>query len=74
MFRNSDYVPPTLHPTYAKKPLSEFQLRSQVAEFDDGGRKKAIEAAAQVVPEVPVPATHDTVYQPDHPDADWGVS
>lgn len=76
MFRKSDYLAPQLHPTYAKKPPSEFQMMSQLAEFDDGGRRRAAvedegalygKAAQQSVP-----ATYDTVYAPQNPGADWG--
>lgn len=78
MFRKSDYLAPQLHPTYAKKPPSEFQMRSQLAEFDDGGRRRAARDAAEALYHAqsaePVPSTYDTVYAPEAPDADWGVS
>jgi hypothetical protein len=80
MFRDSDYLAPLLHPTYAKKPPSEFQLRGQIAEFDDSGRKAAVAqaerlyAATNATSVEAVPVTHDTVYAPKNPNADWGVS
>lgn len=76
MFRKSDYLAPQLHPTYAKKPPSEFQMMAQLAEFDDGGRKRAAiedENSLYGKPATePVPATYDTVYAPENPNADWG--
>lgn len=78
MFRKSDYLPPQLHPTYANKPVSEFQKRSQIAEFDDGGRRRAAQEMEETLyaaaAPAPVPATYDTVYAPNNPAADWGVS
>jgi hypothetical protein len=70
MFRESDYLPPVLHPSYANKPVSEFQARSQMAPFEDP-RPVYVppeEDAAEVIP-----VTYDTKYDPSHPDADWGV-
>lgn len=76
MFRKSDYLAPQLHPTYAKKPPSEFQMMQQLAEFDDGGRRRAAaedqEALYGRSAAAPVPATYDTVYAPEDPLADWG--
>ena len=78
MFRKSDYLPPQLHPTYKQKPMSEFQIRSQLAEFDDGGRRReTIEKEEKLFGDPStesVPATYDTVYAPQNPNADWGVS
>ena len=61
-----------LHPTYHQKPKPALQLLSQHATLDTKGRS----STAQVTPGDPesipaVPTTWDTVYDPDHPDADW---
>jgi hypothetical protein len=76
MFRNSDYVPPKLHPSYILKPKPEMQLRSEISQFDESAisahrRQQDMEYSAPIEP--PVPATYDTVYDPSHPASDWGV-
>ena len=71
MFRESDYVPPTLHPTYGRKPKPEMQLRSEIAMFNAGAQTSDYQNPDHVVSVVPI--TYDTVFEPNHPDADWGV-
>lgn len=75
MFRESDYVPPTLHPTYGRKPKPEMQLRSEIAMFNAGSQAHEYANPVAEIASVPaVPTTYDTVFEPSHPDADWGVN
>ena len=69
MFRESDYVPPKLHPTYKDRKVPEMQKRSQVSHFDDVPERHLSHSHREA--DIPVPTTHDTLYNPDHPDADW---
>lgn len=67
-FRESDAVAPKLHPTYAKKPLSMLQLNNQLSHLE--APRPTYATVHDVVPE-PIRASHDEVYDPSHPDADW---
>lgn len=61
-----------MHSTYTNKPKPDLQIISQGSHFEDGTRA-SLAFRAQPNPEsVPaVPTTWDTVYDPDHPNADW---
>lgn len=57
---------------------SQWQMASELSRFDDGGRadRRAREAAAVSQPQIAnrvaaVPGAVDSVYDPQHPDADW---
>lgn len=82
MFRESDYKEQAFHSSYTRKPISQLQLSSQAASFDDTRRKPIPGAAApSALPEQddpntylqrlaatkPVPTTFDTIYDPSHP-------
>lgn len=69
MFRESDYVPPRLHQSYKDRKVPEMQQRSQISQFDDVPDRRL--SYNQCEPDVVVPPTQDTLYNPDHPDADW---
>eukprot|EP00602_Paraphysomonas_sp_CaronLab_P012741 CAMPEP_0185040774 /NCGR_PEP_ID=MMETSP1103-20130426/39240_1 /TAXON_ID=36769 /ORGANISM="Paraphysomonas bandaiensis, Strain Caron Lab Isolate" /LENGTH=262 /DNA_ID=CAMNT_0027580205 /DNA_START=87 /DNA_END=875 /DNA_ORIENTATION=- len=69
MFRESDYQPPKLHPSYEKKPLSLLQHRAKLSQFEDTRSTSVHDGRMDQPPAVPV--SHDTVYDPSHPDADW---
>lgn len=61
-----------LHPTFYNKPTPSLQLISQNSQLTAKSQ-----AAVAYAPQAPVdsvavvPTTWDTVYDPDHPDADW---
>lgn len=77
MFRQSDYQPPVLHPTYINKPRPQLQLLSQIARFDENHEEEkrlAASKAERAQLEQVVPTTYDAIYEPAHPDADWAVS
>eukprot|EP00981_Chlorochromonas_danica_P004104 scaffold801_cov178-Ochromonas_danica.AAC.9 len=71
---NQGYHPK--HPTYYNKPTPTLQLISQHAEFNERGRSSLAypsHVEAIINPDIvpAVPTTWDSVYDPDHPDADW---
>ena len=70
MFRESDYEPPRMHPSFAKKPTPLMQQEARLSKFEDN---RDID---RPIPEAPpaVPATYDTRVDRNHPEADWGVS
>lgn len=68
MFRDSDYQPPRLHDSFAKKPISVMQLQTQLSHLEVP--EKRLATVNDVAP-APVRATHDSIYDPTHPDADW---
>jgi len=69
MFRESDYVPPRMHQSYKDRQVPEMQQRSQVSQFDDVPERRPSYRPNE--PDLAVPTTHDTQYDPTHPDADW---
>jgi hypothetical protein len=84
MFREAEYssIPrqykgiaraePILHQTYITKPKPVLQLQSENAEIDYYGRNIAeAEARAREVEQRAIPTTWDTMYDPDHPSADY---
>lgn len=73
MFRASDYEPPVLHESYARKPMPSLQLHSQISKFDGESTPNSSRVQATTYDTVPrpVPATYDTFYDPNHPKADW---
>lgn len=61
-----------MHATYRNKPKPEMQIISQSSQFQDDTRASLAYRAPREVESVQaVPTTWDTVYDPDHPDADW---
>jgi hypothetical protein len=73
MFRESDYVEPQLHPSYANKPRPIFQVEAQLSQFDGKTVSRETYNGRQEMPPQ-VPTSYDTVVDPSHPDADWTVS
>jgi hypothetical protein len=69
MFRESDYVPPRMHQSYKDRKVPEMQQRSQVSQFDDVPDRRPSYKPDEA--DIVVPTTHDTQYNPNHPDADW---
>lgn len=70
MFRESDYVPPRMHQTFLDRKVPEMQRRGQVARFDDVPERRPSYNLSEA--DIVVPVTHDTQYNPNHPEADWG--
>jgi hypothetical protein len=66
MFRESDYEPPRMHPSFARKPVSILQQESHLSRFEDNRDRRTFEEPPMV------PATYDTRRDPSHPEADWG--
>ena len=71
MFRQSDYEPPRLHPTFSTKPTPVLQKVAQTAPFDEFHASHG-QLSPREEPAI-IPATRDTKYDPSHPDADWAV-
>jgi hypothetical protein len=61
-----------MHSSFAQKPTSLYQLESQLAQFKDTRHNRQDEEKHINTknPEV-IPTTFDTVYDPNHPKADW---
>lgn len=58
-----------MHQSYKDRRVPEMQQRSQASHFDDVPERR--HSYKQCEAEVEVPTTHDTQYNPSHPDADW---
>lgn len=72
MFRESDYEPPKLHPSFANKPRPIFQEHQHLSSFDGQTiAKQSFTGKQEMPPEIPT--TYDTFYDPSNPDADWTV-
>ena len=70
MFRESDFKEHVLHPSYGPKStpiLQKIAQASKLEAYEYENPKPSIELPA------PVPVTHDTIYDPDDPNADWAV-
>ena len=72
MFRESDYEPPRLHPTFSTKPTPVLQKVAQTAPFDEYAASHTALESPRTDPVV-IPVTRDTKFDPSHPDADWAV-
>jgi len=59
-----------MHTTYTNKAIPNLQLVSQASKFNEGEHAKSDTSRSEIIPSV-VPTTWDTVYDPNHPDADW---
>lgn len=60
-----------IHATYRNKPKPDMQMISQSSQFQDNTRASLAYRSPDIVQTPAVPTTWDTVYDPDHPDADW---
>ena len=69
MFRESDIAPPRLHQTFVSKPNPLMQMAASNARFDEE-RSRYGDYHDAPSPEI-IPASYDTRYNPDHPDADY---
>eukprot|EP01038_Epipyxis_sp_PR26KG_P015027 gene15027-20218_t len=72
MFRETDMKDRVLHESFTKKPLPTLQLLSQINRFDPGEPLSARNSNPVGAVIEAVPTTWDTMYDPTHPDADWG--
>jgi hypothetical protein len=73
MFRPSDILPARPHESYTNKPVPLFQKHQQISsfnEYDEVDGNFTGYSASTVMPEA-IPSTVDSIYDPDHPDADW---
>lgn len=60
------------HSTYTHKPVPNMQLVAQHSRLNEEGRSShAFQHPDRVEPAPAVPTTWDTMYDPEHPDADW---
>ena len=69
MFRESDIPAPRLHETFVAKPNPLMQMASSNARFEEE-RSRYGDFNDAPTAEM-VPALYDTVYNPEHPDADY---
>jgi len=72
--RNSDrdFDKDKLHPSYATKPLSVWQLQQQQSVMADGISRGVKMSTVQETMPQPVPTTWQAIYDPSNPQADWG--
>jgi hypothetical protein len=68
-FRDSDFNPPKLHPSYSYKPTPTIQLQNQHSRLEEN-KKNTWATTSDVMPE-PIRASQTEYYDPSHPDADW---
>mgnify|MGYP003385840685 CR=1 FL=1 len=67
-FRESDATEPRYHSSFINKPVSILQLNNQLSHLE--APRPTYATVHDMVP-APVRASHDEVYDPQHPDADW---
>jgi flagellar basal body rod protein FlgC len=75
MFRQSDEVARRPHASYLNRPTPELQVQGRYGQFDSRTSTNVAQESArnQAGPQpTPIPAAHDTFYDPSHPQADWG--
>lgn len=60
-----------LHSTYTNKPTPHLQRQAQNSHFNEEGRSSNAFKDFSNAEAPMVPVTWDTVYDPEHPDADW---
>lgn len=70
-FRDSDFNPPKLHPSYSYKPTPAIQLYNQHSRLEENKKNSWATTEDLAAAPAPIRATQTEYYDPNHPDADW---